>query len=65
MPDDPLCVCGHPADDHHTSWFRGGGVLREECEFYGSNETGGCEYVDGIWVEHCSLYRPHGSDEEK
>lgn len=56
--DDALCVCGHSADDHHTSWFVGGGVMREECEFYGFNETGGYEMVDGEWVKHCFVFQP-------
>lgn len=51
------CVCGHSAADHHVSWFRGGGMLIEECEAYGYNETGGMEWVDGKWVEHCQRYQ--------
>lgn len=52
-----LCECGHTLEDHHVSWFRGGGMLAEECEYFGTNETGGCEYVDGRWVEHCQRFR--------
>jgi len=56
----PPCICGHEAIDHHTSWFVDGSgrVLYEECEFFGSNEEGGSEYVDGKWVEHCMRYCP-------
>lgn len=54
----PPCVCGHAAEDHHTSWFSGGQILREECEAEGYNETGGMLWVDGKWVEHCQRYRP-------
>ena len=33
-------------------------MIREECEAFGFNEVGGCEYVDGRWVEHCMMFRP-------
>lgn len=58
ITDETLCVCGHTASDHHTSWFVGGAMIREECEAFGFNEVGGCEYVDGRWVEHCMMFRP-------
>lgn len=54
---DDVCICSHLAEDHHRSWFRNGGQLIEECEFYGHNETGGMEYVDGKWIEHCQRFR--------
>lgn len=57
MKDDAMCVCGHPAIEHHRSWFRGGGMLVEECETYGYNETGGMEQVNGKWVDHCQRFR--------
>ena len=57
MDNDAMCVCGHPAEEHHRSWFRGGGEIIEECEAFGSNETGGMEYVEGKWIEHCQRFR--------
>lgn len=57
MNDDAICVCGHEAQEHHRSWFRGGDELIEECEYFGHNETGGMEYVEGEWREHCQRFR--------
>ncbi len=53
------CICGHMAEDHHRSWFWGGGELIEECEDpeVGFNETGGMILQDGKWVEHCFKFR--------
>ena len=33
-------------------------MFADECEFYGFNETGGMQYVDGKWVDHCQRFRP-------
>lgn len=55
--DGPLCECGHFELDHHISWFRNGYKLVEECEFFGSNETGGLEWKDATWSEHCQKFR--------
>ena len=75
---DPLCVCGHTADDHHCWSVVGGGsgICVDECEFYGSNDTGGlmpthpdgqvCPHTHGCperhtWVDHChSFKQPKG-----
>lgn len=57
MNDDDLCVCGHKLEDHHRSWFRNGGMIVEECEFEGYNETGGMMYIAGKWLEHCKKFR--------
>ena len=51
-----VCKCGHPLEDHHLSWFRGGGIWADECEVYGFNETGGMQKVDGKWVDHCQHF---------
>ncbi len=58
-PDD-LCVCGHRADDHHTSFYIQSGIdVREECEYYGFNETGGMELDDDEgWIDHCQRFQP-------
>lgn len=67
--DDKMCVCGHPAFDHHRSWFPGGGLIIEECEHYGWNQFGGAMKNDeGRWVDHCMSFRldkeaNHGSRE--
>lgn len=61
------CRCGHTYDDHHD-----GGMAKDlggcpsECEFYGSNESGGkmpsMDAEDSrarnsvVWVHHCSGY---------
>lgn len=58
-----ICVCGHFAEDHHRSWFGTGSelpgvILVDECEWYGSNETGGMMMMmDGKWIDHCHLFR--------
>ena len=51
---DEKCQCGHERADHHVSWFRGGAVLVEECEFFGSNEMGG---KDEEGNDHCNVFR--------
>lgn len=60
-----ICACGHPAGDHHISYFAGGGVLVEECEFYGWNEAGGMmpddldsDADEWKWVDHCQRFKP-------
>ena len=55
-----LCICGHMLEDHHLSYFAKGpvGVLAEECEFDGFNETGGMILENGEWVEHCYRFTP-------
>lgn len=53
-----MCKCGHPAADHHLVWWRGFQVFADECEVYGFNETGGMQYVDGKWVDHCHSFEP-------
>ncbi len=35
-----LCKCGHKLDDHHLVYWQLG-MSADECEVYGSNETGG------------------------
>lgn len=55
--DGPMCECGHYEEDHHISWFRNGYKLVEECEFFGSNETGGLEWKDATWSDHCQKFR--------
>lgn len=55
--EESICICGHELQDHHRSWFRGGGALIDECEIEGANETGGMIYVDGKWVDHCQRFR--------
>ena len=57
ITDDSLCVCGHTAEDHHRSWFPGGAMWVSECEAYGHAQTGGCEFVDGKWVDHCHHFQ--------
>lgn len=57
--NDTMCVCKHPKSEHHRSWFMGGGELVDECEFYGFNETGGMEFVDGHWIDHCQKFRAY------
>lgn len=54
-----LCECGHSAEDHHVSWWRGGGRLIEECEYYGWNEHGGMviDEAADMWVDHCHRFR--------
>ena len=51
-----MCTCGHTLQDHHVSFLRGGHMWADECEAYGSNETGGAEFVDGKWVDHCQHF---------
>lgn len=57
MKESELCVCGHTAEEHHRSWFPGGYELVEECEAFGTNETGGAEFVAGRWVNHCNQFK--------
>jgi hypothetical protein len=56
-----VCECGHPADDHHISWWLNGGRVIEECEYYGFNEYGGMIKEGDKWVEHCQRFRPKNS----
>lgn len=53
-----MCTCGHTLEEHHISWFGNGagGMWADECEAYGSNETGGCQMVDGVLVTHCQHF---------
>lgn len=53
LRDDMMCTCGHPLEEHHISFFPGGGALVEECEYYGSNEYGG---KDENGNEHCETF---------
>jgi hypothetical protein len=56
-----VCKCGHPWDQHHLGivmtdkYYKetGEGYIPEECERFGSNETGG---LDADGNEHCSKY---------
>lgn len=57
LADEALCICGHELQEHHRSWFRGGFQLIEECEYFGWNEHGGAELVDGVWVDHCHKFK--------
>lgn len=52
-----ICICGHKEEDHHISYFPGGGKLVEECEYYGSNELGG---LDSEGNFHCMQFVPMG-----
>ena len=60
-----VCVCGHSWQAHHLSKVMrqeyveetGEGYIPDECCFYGSNEVGGLQYVDGEWIPHCSGYK--------
>jgi hypothetical protein len=38
----PCATCGHAAADHHTSWFPGGAVLIEECEYWPTGSSDPC-----------------------
>jgi hypothetical protein len=45
---DELCVCEHPAVEHHFSWIIASGLrLTEECEF---------RDMDGKWCQ-CQGFR--------
>ena len=44
-----MCVCGHPADDHHFVYWPLGFTI-DECERYGSNETGGMKPTWRAWL---------------
>jgi len=39
-PAELICTCGHNGEEHHAVYWPLGMTL-DECEFYGSNETGG------------------------
>lgn len=68
---ETMCECGHILGEHHISWFPNGGMLVEECEYWGSNEHGGGEWIEeepgslddfsslptGHWVPHCNRFR--------
>lgn len=60
--EDTLCICGHALENHHRSWLWGGHELIEECEEFGSNETGGMIYLDGKWSDHCYVFRRRGGE---
>jgi hypothetical protein len=46
---DRLCMrCGHRASEHHMSWFPGGSVLVEECEFWLDGEDCTCEHFQSV-----------------
>jgi hypothetical protein len=53
------CVCGHAFDEHHNAivfhMTKGRPWVAEECQHFGSNETGGLG-PDGR--DHCQHYRP-------
>ena len=53
IPHDALCKCGHTLEEHHRVSYPGYVQTADECEFYGHNETGGMEFKDGKWVDHC------------
>lgn len=57
--DALMCKCGHPATEHHLSFFPGGGMLAEECEFWGWNEHGGAEWLEEEqrWIPHCDKFK--------
>lgn len=55
--EEEICICSHAKEDHHISWIRGGYELVEECEYYGSNETGGMIQIGGKWIGHCQHYK--------
>lgn len=38
----------------------GESYIAQECEAYGCNETGGMEYVNGKWIDHCHNYKDTG-----
>lgn len=59
MEGTELCICGHTAEEHHRSWFPGGGMIIEECEYFGSNLHGGAMYDELAerWVDHCNGFR--------
>jgi hypothetical protein len=40
-------------------------VIREECEAFGYNDTGGMRNENGEWVEHCNHFRPVLTEEER
>lgn len=62
MENTDLCICGHELQDHHRSWFPGGGQLIEECEYFGSNLHGGAEYIESEdrWIDHCQRFKLAG-----
>lgn len=59
-----ICTCGCPWDAHHLGIVMnmkyaeetGEAYIPQECVRYGFNETGGMQYVDGKWVDHCHGY---------
>ena len=68
-----ICICGHPWQEHHLSVVMnaeyreatGEACVPEECEHFGCNETGGMEYKDGKWIDHCHRYEDAGSRESR
>jgi hypothetical protein len=59
-----ICKCGHSWEDHHLGCVMnseygeatGEVYVPQECEKFGFNETGGQQFVDGKWVDHCNCY---------
>lgn len=57
-----ICICGHSWEDHHCSVALNPDYVTDppenwipaECEFYGSNESGG---LDDKGKDHCWKYR--------
>lgn len=67
-----FCVCGHSWEQHHLGIVMNQeyidktheGYIPQECQHYGFNETGGQQFVNGEWVDHCYQYRDSGWPEE-
>lgn len=61
-----ICVCGHSWEDHHLGMVMNveyvkdtkEGYIPQECEFFGSNESGG---LDREGNPHCFSYRDNRS----
>jgi hypothetical protein len=59
----PDCArCGHPADEHHTSWFPGCIRLVEECEYWPPDGGPDCTCPGYRWpmVPDAPEDPPHG-----
>ena len=72
-----ICVCGHPAEEHHGGFVMnqeyyeatGEAYVFGECEHYGCNELGGMmpdpkHPRSRKWVPHCGEYRDSGLNAE-